>query len=310
MTVARGASGAVRISGFSFARNAVKLDYPLRESLLSELPLVDEMIVAVAPGDPDDDTRGLVESLGDRRIRIVETAWDDARRHLAYSDLTNVALDACSGDWCLYLQADEVLHEDDVAPIRARCEELLHDPRVEGMLFDYLHFFGDYQHIQRGQGWYANEIRLVRNGIGVRSVRDAQSFRHPNQRRLTVARARARILHYGWVRHPERMRAKVEAFWDHRGRAAPSSTHGPTAAAYDYGPLGRLPRWQGTHPAVMAGRISAMDWRDSLREVDPPGLARTMIHKDERALYRVLSALSGLSGIDLNHTNHGRVLDV
>jgi hypothetical protein len=310
LTGARGEWGAGRISGFSFARNAVRLDYPLREALLSALLVVDEMVVAVAPGDPDDDTRGLVESIGDPRIRVIDADWDDSRGHLAYSDLTNVALDECRGDWCLYLQADEVLHEDDAAVIRARCAELLHDRRVEGMLFDYLHFFGDYQHVQRGQGWYATEIRLVRNGIGVRSVRDAQSFRHPDQKRLTVARSRARTFHYGWVRQPSRMRAKVDAFWAHRGRTDPSAAGGPTTAEFDYGPLGRLPRWLGKHPAVMAGRIAAMDWRASLREVDPPGLARAMIHKDERLLYRFLSGLSRLSGIDLNHKNHGRVLDV
>jgi hypothetical protein len=89
------------------------------------------------------------------------------------SDLTNLALAACTGDWCLYLQADEVLHEDDAPTIRARCEELQGDARVEGLLFDYLHFFGDYRHVQVGQGWYAREIRVIRNGIGVRSVRAA-----------------------------------------------------------------------------------------------------------------------------------------
>jgi hypothetical protein len=300
----------MRISGFSFARNAVKLDYPLREALLSALAVVDEMIVVVAPGDPDDDTRGLVQSLGDPRIRVIDAVWDDTRRHLAYSDLTNVALDACSGDWCLYLQADEVLHEDDAASLRARCHELQQDARVEGMLFDYLHFFGDYQHLQRGQGWYATEIRLIRNHIGVRSVRDAQSFRHADQRRLRVARAGARIFHYGWARHPARMRAKAAAFWAHRGGVDPSSTSGSTTGEYDYGPLGRLPRWQGRHPVVMAGRVAAMDWQDALREVDAPGRARTVVHKDERWLHRFLSAVSRLGGVDLNHKNHGQVLDV
>jgi hypothetical protein len=60
----------------------------------------------------------------------------------------------------------------------------------------------------------------------------------------------------------------------------------------------------------MAARIAAMDWQDSLRESDPPGLARGMIHKDERRLYRALTALSRAAGVDFNHTNHGRVLDV
>jgi hypothetical protein len=299
----------VRISGFSFARNAVKLDYPLREALLSALPLVDEMVVVVAAGDPDDDTRGLVESIGDGRLRVVDATWDEGRGHLAYSDLTNAALNACIGDWCLYLQADEVLHEHDLQTIRARCEALLDDRRVEGMLFDYLHFFGDYRHVQRGQGWYRSEIRIVRNGIGVRSVRDAQSFRIGGRDRLDVARARARIFHYGWVRHPSRMQAKVDAFWSHRGRTDPDVVDSAAPEVFDYGPLGRLPTWSGAHPAVMAERMRAMDWRPLLRDVDTPGIVRRRVHRDERALYRALTSISRVTGIDLNHKNHGRVLD-
>jgi hypothetical protein len=300
----------MRISGFSFARNAVKYDYPLREALLSVLPVVDELVVAVAPGDPDDDTRGLVESLGDPRVRIVDAAWDDARRQEIYADLTNVALDECTGDWCLYVQADEALHEDDAPGLRARCEELLDDRRVEGLLFDYLHFFGDYRHVQDGHGWYQNEIRVIRNGIGVRSVRDAQSFRYPDQRRITVARAHARVFHYGWVRHPRFMQAKVREFWSHRRSMEEVEAEYGGREEFDYGPLGRLPRFEGTHPAVMAARIEAMDWAHRLREKDPAGMVRTQRHKDERAKYRFLTGFKRATGIDLNHRNHGRVLRV
>lgn len=300
----------MRISGFSFARNAVKLDYPLREALCSVLPMVDELVVAVAPGDPDDDTRALIESIDDARIRVVEGVWDEARREGIYADLTNLALQACTGDWCLYVQADEVLHEDDLPGLRARCEELLDDQRVEGLLFDYLHFFGDYEHVQAGHGWYQREIRAVRNGIGVRSVRDAQSFRYPDQRRIDVAHARARVFHYGWVRHPRHMQAKVREFWSHRlSPEEVKAAHGGREA-FDYGPLGRLSRFEGTHPAVMSGRIAAMDWAESLRLEDPPGLVRTQRHKDERWKYRLLTWVRRVTGIDLNHTNHGRVLRV
>jgi hypothetical protein len=298
----------MRISGFSFARNAVKLDYPLREALQSILPVVDELVVAVAPGDPDDDTRGLVESLDDPRVRIVDAVWDDARRQDIYADLTNVALDACTGDWCLYIQADEALHEDDLPGLRARCEELLDDRRVEGLLFDYLHFFGDYRHIQDGQGWYQREIRVIRRGIGVRSVRDAQSFRYPDQRRITVAPAHARVFHYGWVRHPRFMQAKVREFWSHRRRIEEVEAEYGGTENFDYGPLGRLPTWGGSHPAVMAERIAGMDWEDRLRLEDPPGMVRTQRHKDERLKYRLLTALTRATGIDLNHRNHGKVL--
>lgn len=300
----------MRISGFSFARNAVKLDYPLEEALRSILPVVDELVVAVAPGDADDDTRGLVESLDDPRVVIVDAEWDDGRRQNVYADLTNVALARCTGDWCFYIQADEVVHEDDHAVIRERCEELVDDRRVEGLLFDYLHFFGDYRHLQTGHGWYQREIRIIRNGIGVRSVRDAQSFRYPDQTRIDVAPARARIFHYGWVRHPRFMQAKVEEFWSHRLPREEVEAEYGGREEFDYGPLGRLPVYEGTHPAVMRERMEAMDWEDRLREEDPPGMVRTQRHKDERLKYRLLTGLTRLTGVDLNHTNHGKVLKV
>ncbi|MEQ9400389.1 MAG: hypothetical protein RJQ04_14600 [Longimicrobiales bacterium] len=300
----------MRISGFSFARNAVVLDYPLEEALRSILPVVDELVVAVAPGDPADDTRGLVESLDDPRIVIVDAEWDDSRRERIYADLTNVALERCTGDWCFYVQADEAVHENDLPGIRERCEELLDDRRVEGLLFDYLHFFGDYDHVQRSHGWYQREIRIIRGGIGVESVRDAQSFRYPDQTRIDVAEAGARIFHYGWVRHPRFMQKKVREFWSHRRSQEEVEAEYGGVEAFDYGPLGRLDRFDGSHPAVMEERIEAMDWADSLRDEDPPGMERTQHHKDERLKYRLLTAFRRATGLDLNHTNHGKVLRV
>lgn len=298
-----------RISGFTFVRNAIALGYPVREALQSILPLVDELVVVVAAGETDDGTRELIASLDDPRLRIIDAAWDASRGERAYADLTNLALDGCTGDWCFYVQADEVVHEHDHPVLLERCRRLLPDRRVEALLFDYLHFFGDYQHVQRGQGWYATEIRIVRNGVGIRSVRDAQSFRHADGRRLTVARANARVFHYGWARHPALMQKKTREFWSHRVSADEVEARCGATLEFDYGPLGRLPRWNGEHPKVMAARIGAMDWKSLLRETDPPGMTRPL-HRDERWLYRLLTGVTRLTGVDLNHKNHGRVLKV
>jgi hypothetical protein len=301
----------VQISGFTFVRNASTLGYPVGESIRSILPVVDELVVVVAKteGEADDGTSALVASLDPSRVRVIDAVWDMGRGALAYSDLTNLGLDACSGDWCLYVQADEVVHESDLDVIRRRCSRLLADRRVEGLIFDYLHFFGDYEHLVRGQGWYPREIRVVRNHLGVRSVGDAQSFRRPDGKRLTVAHSGARIFHYGWARHPALMQRKSREFWTHRVGAEAARIRTGEADLFDFGPLGRLPRWTGSHPAAMAERIASMDWAGLLREADVPGTVRTP-HKDERSLYRFLTALSRLSGIDLNHKNYGRVLRV
>ena len=65
--------------------------------------------------------------------------------------------------------------------IKNRCEELLNNKMVEGLLFHYKHFWGDYNHYQGGHGWYPNEIRIIRNMPTIHSFESAQSFRHFEQ---------------------------------------------------------------------------------------------------------------------------------
>lgn len=149
----------------------------------------------------------------------------------------------------------------------------------------------------------------MRNGIGIRSVGDAQSFRFADGGRLTVARSGARIFHYGWARHPTLMQKKTREFWSHRVSPEEVEERCGDAATLDYGPLGRLPKWSGRHPAVMADRIAAMDWQHLLRDMDAPGTKR-LRHRDELPLYRFLTGVTRMTGIDLNHKNHRRVLDV
>ena len=67
----------MKISGFSFVRNAVKLYYPIVESIRSVLPLVDEFVIAC--GDSEDETTELIRSIGDPKIRIIETVWDKSQ---------------------------------------------------------------------------------------------------------------------------------------------------------------------------------------------------------------------------------------
>ena len=70
----------MKISGFSFCRNAQKLYYPLAESIRSILPLCDEFVVAVGKGDADDRTRETIEGIGDPKIRILDGGGDGTDR--------------------------------------------------------------------------------------------------------------------------------------------------------------------------------------------------------------------------------------
>ena len=96
----------MKVSGFSFCRNAVLYDYPVVASIPSILPVVDEFVVN--GGRCNDGTLDLIRSIGDPKIRIVESEWDETLRKdgLIYSQQTNIALSHCRGDWAFYLQAD------------------------------------------------------------------------------------------------------------------------------------------------------------------------------------------------------------
>ena len=131
----------MKISGFSFVRNDVKLYYPVAESIRSILPICDEFVVALGKGDQDDTTREVIEAMGDPKIRIVETVWDEAHydRGIVNAIQTDIAKEACTGDWLFYLQADEGLHEKYLPVVEARCRQLLDRLEVEGLILAYRH---------------------------------------------------------------------------------------------------------------------------------------------------------------------------
>ena len=151
------------LSGFTFIRNGRSLGYPFEESLASLLRVCDDVTIAV--GRSDDDTRDYVASLGDPRLRIIDTVWDDSLREggRILAQQTDVALAGCTGDWCLYLQGDEVLHEADDARLRAEILRADGDPAIEALLFRWIHLFGSYDYQGVGRQWYRREIRAVRN---------------------------------------------------------------------------------------------------------------------------------------------------
>ncbi len=106
------------ISGYTFVRNAVKLAYPLKESILSILELVDEFVIVYIEGD--DDTLEVIESIKSDKIKIINGQWEPEKytKNSLYSYLSDLAKKECKGDWLFYLQVDEVVHEKDLSVIK------------------------------------------------------------------------------------------------------------------------------------------------------------------------------------------------
>jgi hypothetical protein len=201
----------VTISGFTIVRNAIKLDFPVEASIRSILPVCDEVVVNV--GRSEDETLDLVRSIGDPRIRILETEWDMSRRNTVLGAETLRAMRACSHPWGIYIQADEVLHEDGAAELAAAVQAHDADRKVEGLLVRYLHFYGGFQTIATHRRWYRREVRAVRLDLGldIRPYQGAQGFRvGPEHRRIRARLTGAQMFHYGWARPAQALREKRE----------------------------------------------------------------------------------------------------
>jgi hypothetical protein len=169
----------MKVTGFTFIRNAIKYDYPVVEAIKSIMPVCDDFVVAV--GKSDDQTLELIRGIDKSKIKIIETVWDDSLREggQVLADETNKAFKAIDSesDWCFYIQGDEVMHEKYLPIVRGGMEKYLNHKSVDGLLFDYLHFYGSYDYVGEAYRWYRREIRIIRNDKKIYSYRDAQGFR-------------------------------------------------------------------------------------------------------------------------------------
>ncbi len=292
----------MKISGFTMGKNVDKLYYPIKPAIMSILPIVDEFIVALGKGDDDDKTREEILSIGSDKIKIIDTVWDLDKypNGMENAHQTDIAKKHCTGDWLFYLQADEVIHEKFLPVIKKRCEELLHDKEVEGLLFRYKHFWGDYDHYHFSHHWYKHEIRIVKNDPEIHSWESAQSFRRIpdfdeiNYRqqagtyKLKVAKVDADVYHYGWVRPPSLMKKKMKALDTiHKGEEGAQKKE-TMYCNFDYGPLNQLQTFKESHPEVMKDWIAKFDWKDELQFAGKPSPTRKK-HDHENLKYRFLT---------------------
>ncbi|HHW58730.1 MAG: hypothetical protein WBL11_07720 [Bacteroidales bacterium] len=90
----------MRISGFTFCKNANKLYYPIKQSILSILPIVDEFIVNISDCD-DDKTVELIQSINSSKIKLIFSEWNSEKypNGTENAHQTDIAKNACSGDW-------------------------------------------------------------------------------------------------------------------------------------------------------------------------------------------------------------------
>ncbi len=272
------------VSGFTIARNVVKADYPIKEAVFSILPLCDEMIIAV--GKSDDDTLAYIKSFDSPKIKIIETVWDDSLREggkvLALE--TNKAMDAIcpDADWCFYIQADECLHEQYIEPLKLLMKKHQNDLAIDGLLFNYTHFYGSYDYVADSRHWYRKEIRIIRNNSQIRSYKDAQGFRK-NDQKLKVKETDASIFHYGWVKHPKQQLEKLKQARKLWHSDAYLENEYADINEYDFSTVDSLSLFKESHPKVMIERILKKNWKFEYNiKIKNLGFKKTILHFIEK----------------------------
>ena len=246
-----------KISGFTFIKNGITLGYPILESILSIAPLCDEVIINIGFDDQalsmDDGTYAyLSTALKDPKYKIIKSWWDPlkTKNGMILSEQTNIALKACSGDFCQYIQGDECLHEDDLQFVRDGITAMENNKDIDGLIFNYLHFYGNVDTYKYIRSMYRREVRLIRNHRGITSWKDAQGFRDKDQKKIKARLIKARVFHYGWARAEKIMAKKVVTF-DRFYHGNKRDNQSEFKYTRDFG----MRKFLQTHPAIMSDWI-------------------------------------------------------
>ncbi len=256
---------SVKVSGFSFIKNALKFDYPIIEAITSILPICDEFIIAV--GESEDETLDYIKSINSPKIKIIKTVWDKSLREggKVLAEETNKAFRAIStdSDWAFYIQGDEVIHEKYLNTIKDAMIKYKDDKRIDGFIFDHLNFYGSYDYIADSRHWQKKEIRVVRNKKEIYSYKDAMSFRKQDDKKLNVVYVEACIYHYGWVKTPSAMQKKQLEFHKLWHDDDWVRTNIPIVDEFDFSNIDSVARFNDTHPKVMEQRSKRLNWKYS-----------------------------------------------
>lgn len=290
------------VSGFTFIKNGLTLGYPIRESIESIEPLCDEVVINVGFDDPemkrDDGTHDYLRSYFNHpKFKFLNSWWDPkkTRGGEILAEQTNIALAQCRGKICQYIQGDEALHEDDLADLHDAYLGLLNHPRAQGLVFNYVHFYGNVDVHKHTRSIYRREVRAIKNGQGIKSWRDAQGFRASNDGKLFCLPTRARVFHYGWARQEKVMQNKVkvmDGLYHGEGYEAPK---------FRYQRIWGLKRFMGRHPAVMS------EWIEKNRNpLDVMGLPLELHWSDLGRMFT--DSLEGLTGYRLGEYKNFKLL--
>jgi len=190
------------ISVVFVGKNLILNGYPFVESLLSVLPLADEFIIS--EGYSDDDSLNYLWKFKkkyetrERPIFVYQDEWPDRSYHgEAITYVLERAIQKASKKWVLYLQADEIWHEDMIPYML----DIVSKDNFEfnSISFPYFHFINSWEP-SKDTKYYQEAMRFVRNDRGIKLLGDAWNFITPGPADPIYAAGYSpnRIFHMNW----------------------------------------------------------------------------------------------------------------
>lgn len=291
----------MKISGFTFLRNAEMLGFPYLESIQSILPICDEFVIAL--GKSQDVTKKKLQDFAsiEPKLKIIETEWNDhiQIKGYVYGQQKMIAQYACTGDWLFYLEGDEIVHEQDLNNIKKAMCEYKDNPDVEALVFHYFHFYGNTNTCISSPHWYRFAPRIIKANIRsyapdglywlvLDSKKSNRTGRYPKAKLL-----QNHIYHYGWVRTESAMREKINQVNKYWGKSDGFEQ------SYRDVDSKILIKFLGNHPKVI---YNFFPKEQGIFKANPNYKITT-----KEKIYRVKSKLEQLFGIDLSRKHFTRV---
>ncbi len=123
-------------------KDVLKPGYPFAEAIASALPICDEFLIS--EGYSTDGTYEIVQQMAklNRKIKIFRQQWPSTRSLMVFGDVTNWIRAKCSYDYMFSVQANEIVHEDNVEFIKALPEMC---PEVHTFSLPFWHLLGNYK---------------------------------------------------------------------------------------------------------------------------------------------------------------------
>lgn len=286
----------MKVSAFTFIRNAQMLGYPFIQSIQSILSIVDEFVVNV--GESEDNTLEMIHSIKNDKIRIIHSKWNEEMKEhgYVYGQQKMIAQFNCTGDWVFYIEADEIYHEKDLSHITKSMEKYLNDSTVEALVFNFYHFYGNANSVLDSPGWYRSEARILKNSV--RSYAPDGLFwlvlesnkrgRYPRAKNIGVA-----CYHYGWIRTEEQMNSKskkVNKYWNQP----------PSKIDYSQIDQSIIKEFIGPHPKVI------QDWLPKEKGLFLADSSYKLSAKERK--HRIMVKVENIFGCDLSK-KHFKIIE-